>query len=65
MPVMSGEETLVELQRLCPTLQIVLSSGYTEVEAYRRFGDKEFAGFIQKPYTTTRLVSKITEILSD
>ena len=51
MPVMSGEETLRELQRIRPKTPVLLSSGFNESEAVQRFLGKELAGFIQKPYT--------------
>ncbi len=59
MPVMSGEETLREIKQLRPDLPIVLSSGYTEAEALRRFEGMGLAGFLQKPYTAERLAQKV------
>ncbi len=59
MPVMSGEETLVRLKRIRPEIPIVLSSGYNEAEATRRFTDKGLAGFAQKPYTAAGLAEKM------
>ena len=38
---------------------IVLSSGYDEAEATRRFTDKGLAGFVQKPYTAAGLAEKM------
>ena len=37
---------------------MVLSSGYDEAEATRRFTGKGLAGFVQKPYTAARLAEK-------
>ena len=51
MPVMSGDETLRNLKLIRPGLPVLLSSGYNEVEAIRRFTGKGVAGFIQKPYS--------------
>jgi len=59
MPVMSGEETLVRLKGIRANIPIVLSSGYNEAEATRRFTDKGLAGFIQKPYMAVGLAEKI------
>jgi two-component system, cell cycle sensor histidine kinase and response regulator CckA len=59
MPVMSGEETLVGLRSIRASIPIVLSSGYNEAEATRRFTDKELAGFVQKPYTAAGLAEKM------
>jgi len=59
MPVMSGEETLSHLRAIRPQLPVILSSGYNEVEATRRLTGKGLAGFIQKPYSASRLAEQI------
>jgi two-component system cell cycle sensor histidine kinase/response regulator CckA len=59
MPVMSGEETLLELRRLRPGVPVILSSGFSEMDAIRRFEGLGLAGFLQKPYTADRLAEKI------
>lgn len=63
MPVMSGEETCRHLKSIRPDLPVVLSSGYDEVEATRRFEGQGIAGFIQKPYVAQKLAQKIGEVL--
>ena len=63
MPVMSGEETLDALRDLNPELQILVSTGYTEDEAMRRFSGQKTAGFVQKPYTAARLSQKVRDAL--
>jgi two-component system cell cycle sensor histidine kinase/response regulator CckA len=64
MPVMSGEQTLRELQLLRPSVRVLLTSGYNEVEAVQRFAGKGLAGFIQKPYTSVALAEKVKEVLA-
>ncbi len=64
MPVMNGEETLRKLKILRPDVRVVLSSGYNEVEAIRRFTGKGLAGFIQKPYTARALAAKVKSVLA-
>jgi PAS domain S-box-containing protein len=59
MPVMSGEETLRRLQAIRPDVCVVLSSGYNEAEAVRRFRGYGLAGFLQKPYTAARLAEAV------
>jgi CheY-like chemotaxis protein len=59
MPVMSGEEALSHIKALHPTLPVILSSGYNEMEAIQRFAGKGLAGFLQKPYTAARLAEKL------
>jgi CheY-like chemotaxis protein len=63
MPAMSGEETFRELRRIQPEVRVVLSSGYNEVEASRRFSGKRLAGFVQKPYTAARLAEAMQAVL--
>jgi CheY-like chemotaxis protein len=65
MPVMGGEEALGEMQKIRPGVRIILSSGYNEVEATRRFSGRGLAGFIQKPYTATDLAHKLKAVLGD
>jgi PAS domain S-box-containing protein len=64
MPVMGGEETFRELKRIRPDLPVLVSSGYSEDEAIRRFGGLGVAGFIQKPYTLGALVDKVSALLN-
>jgi two-component system CheB/CheR fusion protein len=64
MPVMSGEEALREMQKIQPGVDVVLSSGYSEAEANRRFAGYEIAGFIQKPYTAKQLAEKVKGVLN-
>jgi two-component system cell cycle sensor histidine kinase/response regulator CckA len=62
MPVMNGEEAFQWLKQIKPDVRVVLSSGYNEVEAVRRFTGKGVAGFIKKPYSTDALVGKIRSV---
>jgi FixJ family two-component response regulator len=64
MPVMSGEETLARLKAVRPNVPVILSSGFNERQAVRRFEGKGLAGFLQKPYTATVLVEKIKRVLA-
>jgi two-component system cell cycle sensor histidine kinase/response regulator CckA len=59
MPVMSGDETFRRLRAIHPEVRVILSSGYNEVEAVRRFTTKGLAGFIQKPYTAAQLAEAV------
>jgi CheY-like chemotaxis protein/two-component sensor histidine kinase len=63
MPGLSGEETVQRLQMVRPDVRVVLTSGYNETEAVRRFSGKRLAGFIQKPYTAAQLAEKIKAAL--
>lgn len=59
MPRMTGEEVVDELKRLQPGVRVLLSSGYSEMEAVRRFAGKGLAGFVGKPYVAATLARKI------
>ena len=63
MPVMGGEEALRHLKTINPGVRVLLSSGFNEVEAVRRFTGKGLAGFIQKPYTAAALAGKVRGVL--
>ena len=62
MPVMGGEEALRRMKEIDANVPVILSSGFNEVEAVRRFTGKGLAGFIQKPYTARGLAEKLAEI---
>jgi PAS domain S-box-containing protein len=63
MPVMSGEEALERLKSIQPDIPVVLSSGFNEDDATRRFTGKGLAGFIQKPYAAASLAEKMRVVL--
>jgi signal transduction histidine kinase len=63
MPFMSGEETFRQLRSIRPDVRVILSSGYNEVEAISRFTGKGLAGFIQKPYTGSKLAETLRTAL--
>jgi two-component system cell cycle sensor histidine kinase/response regulator CckA len=63
MPVMSGEETLPRMKIVHPGIPIILSSGFNEVEAVRRFAGKGLAGFLQKPYKTAMLLEAVKRVM--
>ncbi len=65
MPGMSGEETFHELRRIRPDACVVLSSGFNEVEATRRFSGTEFSAFLQKPYTAEQLAQCLARVNAD
>jgi CheY-like chemotaxis protein len=64
MPRMDGEETLEALRAIRPAVRAIVSSGYTEQQVSRRFGDRRPAGFIQKPYRYAELIGKLREVLA-
>jgi len=65
MPEMDGEETFCELRKINAEIPVILSSGYSQEEIESRFAGKGLAGFIQKPYRWTDLVSHLRGAMGD
>ena len=63
MPVMGGEEAWAQIKAIRPDLPVILSSGYDEGQAMKRFGDQNAAGFIQKPYSVQKLLETVKAAL--
>lgn len=59
MPVMGGEEALARMKELRKDVPIILTSGFNELEAVRKFDGKGLAGFLQKPYRANALLEKV------
>ncbi len=65
MPIMTGEQALPLIKAMHPEIPIILSSGFNEAEISRRFASAGIAGVLQKPYTVTAIVTKVTQALQD
>jgi signal transduction histidine kinase/ActR/RegA family two-component response regulator len=63
MPHMSGEHVYSAMRNISPNIPIILSSGYSEEEALKRFSKTGIQAFIQKPYPVESLTKKIQEIV--
>ncbi|HCC56223.1 MAG TPA: hypothetical protein DEQ47_02995 [Solibacterales bacterium] len=63
MPGMGGHEVLPELRKIKPDIHVIVSSGYSEAETIRLFSGQTISGFLQKPYTSTRLAEEIKRAL--
>ncbi len=59
MPVLDGFDTLTRLKKLNPAVTVLISTGFNEPEARRFFEAERVAGFLQKPYTASDLVTAI------
>jgi two-component system, cell cycle sensor histidine kinase and response regulator CckA len=64
MPVMDGNELLPKIIALLPDLKILLTSGYSEIEARRLCAAYPGARFIQKPYTAQQIARALEELLA-
>ncbi|OHD53903.1 MAG: hypothetical protein A2Y33_00630 [Spirochaetes bacterium GWF1_51_8] len=63
MPKMDGAAVFRGIREIDKEVPVLLASGYSEQEATGHFRDKGLAGFIQKPFDTSKLVPKICSIL--
>ena len=63
MPKLSGDEVLDGIRAIRPEVPVILSSGFSAQEAAARFGGREVAGFLQKPYRVSELSERIREAL--
>jgi two-component system cell cycle sensor histidine kinase/response regulator CckA len=63
MPGLDSSEVFVRLRTLCPTLPIILSSGYTEAAALARFGGQQPTLFLEKPYRLEALRDTLERML--
>ena len=63
MPHMNGQELLKEIRHLNQVIPVILSSGYTEDDALKRFSETGINGFIQKPYQVEALIDKIRQVV--
>jgi two-component system, cell cycle sensor histidine kinase and response regulator CckA len=64
MPEMGGQEVLPELRRIRPEVKVVVSSGYSESEIMNLFQGQLVSGFVQKPYTSSRLAETVSDTIS-
>jgi two-component system cell cycle sensor histidine kinase/response regulator CckA len=64
MPIMGGEEAFEHLRAVRADVPIVLSSGYNETEATRRFAIGGIAGFVQKPYRSIKLREIVDAVIA-
>jgi len=63
MPKMSGGETYDRLKQIDPSINVLLSSGYSLNGQAQEILDRGCRGFIQKPYTLEKLSRNVREAL--
>ncbi|NIM16442.1 MAG: PAS domain S-box protein [Candidatus Aminicenantes bacterium] len=63
MPGMAGKETYDMLKEINPDIKILLSSGYSMNGGEQKIMEKDYDGFIQKPFGVSTLSIKLGEIL--
>jgi two-component system cell cycle sensor histidine kinase/response regulator CckA len=65
MPNTSGGETLAMLRYYDSTLPIVVTSGYSEIDAMRLRETERGVGFLGKPFTATELTNELRRVISE
>jgi DNA-binding response OmpR family regulator len=63
MPRLSGDKALEQLRAIREHTPIVLSSGYTDVEAAHRLRGHGGVEFLQKPYTLRELLALVARMI--
>jgi DNA-binding NtrC family response regulator len=64
MPEMGAGELVDQLLAKRPDMRVLLMSGYTNDEIFRRGISRQEADFIQKPFTGEELMKKVREVLT-
>jgi len=64
MPGMDGGKTFDAIRKICPEMPVILSSGYTIDGRAKKIMERGCNGFIQKPFSMSRLSMKVREILN-
>ncbi len=65
MPNTSGGETLAILRYYEPTLPVVVTSGYSELDALSLRETERGVGFLGKPFTATELTTELRRVISE
>jgi CheY-like chemotaxis protein len=50
LPDRPGQQLVAELRKICPSLPIIVASGYGESEVRRRFAAEQRFAFLAKPF---------------
>lgn len=65
MPKLNGDEALAQITALRPDACVILCSGYTKEEVDQQFTGRRLAGFIEKPFTPSELITRIRGVLAE
>jgi PAS domain S-box-containing protein len=59
MPDTSGEQVLLEIQRIRPDARVIIATGYTAQAASKRLASQGVVGFVRKPYQPEEILEQI------
>jgi CheY-like chemotaxis protein len=62
LPDRPGQQLVAELWNICPSLPIIVASGYGESEVRRRFEAEQRFAFLGKPFEPTTLRAAIDSL---
>jgi PAS domain S-box-containing protein len=65
MPHMDGLEVAQRLKALRPGVPILLMSGYNDQEIAKRLAEIGVAGFLQKPFRPSDLITRVCQMLAE
>ena len=64
LPGISGTELAIQIQALRPSIRILMMSGYINQSFSCGDMDGKYLGHIEKPFTASKLLTKVRELLS-
>jgi CheY-like chemotaxis protein len=64
MPRMDGREAFLRMHELEPRIPVVLTSGFSEMDAVSDFAGRGLAGFLPKPYQKTQFEAILKQALA-
>ncbi|MBN2339947.1 MAG: substrate-binding domain-containing protein [Deltaproteobacteria bacterium] len=64
MPGTGGIAAMCEIAKINPAIPVVLTSGYSEEQAFNRNADVQPAAFLQKPYNRDSLAKLLQQVFS-
>jgi CheY-like chemotaxis protein len=62
LPDRPGQQLVAELRKICPSLPIIVASGYGESEVRRRFEAEQRFAFLNKPFEQATLRAAIDSL---
>jgi DNA-binding NtrC family response regulator len=65
MPVMSGKEAYLGMQKIDPDVCVILVSGFLQDDRVQEILDLGVCGFVQKPYSVSRFMDELKSVLEN
>ena len=65
MPKLDGEDTLVALRMIAPTLPVIVMSGTNDQNRAQYFVRRGLADFLPKPFTVSKLVALLDAVIAE